>query len=80
MTQPQWITDQIRRKVVPGGDEELQILVMSLLADRGGQVLEDILKAEVRLLYVQLASLDLLDIQNVVDNPQQGVASGLDFG
>src|SRR5271170_2431346 len=60
-------------------NQKLQILVLCLLADNGGQVVEHLIETEVDRLYVQLASLDLREVQDVINNAEQGLGSTLYF-
>ena len=71
LSEPQRIADQVRRNIRLRGDQELQILFVRLLTDNGGQIFEDIFETEFGVLDVQLAGLDLREVENVVDDAQQ---------
>ena len=59
------------------GDQEFQILVVGLLADDSGEVLKYVIEAKLCLFHLQLASLDLREVEDVVDDAEEGLCSHL---
>ena len=77
LTETQRITHQVRRNIGLRGDQELELLVLSLVTHNDGEIVERIFKLKFGLLDIQLAGFDLGEVQNVVDDAQQGLGGGL---
>jgi hypothetical protein len=58
---------------VLGGDEELEIFLLGLLADDGGEIVEHVFEAEVDFFDVELAGFDLGEVEDVVDDAEEGL-------
>ena len=59
--------------------QKLQSLVVRLLGSEGRDRADHVVKPEVRLLDLQLAGLNLGEIQDIIDDSQQGSAGVVDF-
>ena len=68
------------RKIVLRGDEELEIFLLRFLTDDRGQVVQHILEPEIYLLDVELTGFDLGEVEDVVDDAQQGLGGRFDLG
>ena len=80
LSQPQRIANQVRRNVVLLGDQKLQVLLLRLLVDDRRKIRQHIFHPEVGLLDIQLAGLDLGEVEDVVDDAEQRLRRRLDLG
>ena len=79
LTETEGIADQGRGNLRRRGNEELEILVLGLVADDDGKIVERIFKLEFSFLDIQLAGFDLGEVEDVVDDAQQRLGGGLDL-
>ncbi len=77
--QPQRIADQGPRDRRIGGEHHLDRLLALLLADQRGDVLQHVVETEGRRLDRQPSGLDLREIQDIVDDAQQGLRRPVDL-
>ena len=79
LAQAQRVADQRAGHIGVPGDEQLDVLLGGPVRKQIRQFLQQGLKLEVRVLDVELAGLDLGEIQNIVDQAQQGIGRDLDL-
>jgi hypothetical protein len=79
LAQAQRIADQVGGHLRRGLEEELEALVGGLLRDERGDALQDVVEAEVDRLDLQLAGLDLGEVEDVVDHAEQRGAGVVDL-
>ena len=76
LAQPQRVAHQVRGNIRLCGDQELEILFLRFLADHRGEVLENVLESELRVLDIQFAGLDLREVEDIVDDAQKRSGRG----
>ena len=75
----QRIAAQALGDVLREGEQELEATLVGAMGDDAGEVVEDLVELEADVLHVELAGLDLREIQDVVDDPQERVRRALDL-
>ena len=79
LPQAQRIAQQARRQFGVDIEDQLQALAGAFLADQAGQVFQHALQLEGDRLHLQLAGLDLAQVEDVVDQAEQMLARTPDF-
>ena len=77
--QPQGIADKPIGNLGLGADHQFDALFAGLLAEQVGDVVQYLAQAERHRLDDQLASLDFREIQNVIDDAEQGLGCAMGF-
>ena len=79
LPQAQWVAAQVERRVRVDAERHFKRLVRRPGDHDVGQILEHSVELKIDFFYIKLARLDLGKIEDVVDDPQQGVGRGLHF-
>jgi hypothetical protein len=79
LTDAQRVTDQVARDIRPDIHHELQPLAVGLGREQRGDIVEHLVEIEMGPLDAHLVGLELGKVEDVVDDPEQVLARGLDL-
>ena len=75
LAQPARVAPEVGRHVGGCRADEFEPLVVGAQGDGGGEVVEHGTQVEIEHFQVELARFDLGEVENVVDQPEQGLAA-----